>query len=150
MNAPGPSGLENEPIRGRTRLQKELFLIQKRLMKGSLSVSFPFRPFKYGPFCKEVYDDVQYLKREGLLAEEKCYVPGKGVYVDFKLTEKGQSEATRLASTEEGEKLLKVAATVKKEFNQMGVADLVVFTHKEYPGYVLEGYESTHDVEQTT
>jgi uncharacterized protein YwgA len=138
LNAPGLSGVENEPIKGRTKLQKLLFLIQKSIPKNSLLVSYPFRPFKYGPFCKEVYDDLQFLKEEGLIKEEKEYLKEKGIYVKFKLTEKGQQKARELANTPEGIELVKVVTDIKKKFNHMTVADLVEFTHEQYPGYVLE------------
>lgn len=142
LNAPGLSNIENEPIRGRTKLQKLLFLIQKRIPKNSLLVSYPFRPFKYGPFCKEVYDDLQFLKKEGLIEEAKEYLKDKGIYVKFKLTEKGQQKAREIASTPAGMEIAKIVNDVKKEFNSMSVANLVEFTHRKYPGYVLEENES--------
>ena len=138
LNTSGPSCLEDEPIRGRTRLRKEIFLAQKQLPKGLLSVSYPFIPFKYGPFCKEVYDDIQYAKKNGLLEERQDYQPDSGVIVEFRLTDKGQAEAKRMASTSDGKVLVGICADIKKEFNGMGVADLVRFTHEQYPGYVRE------------
>jgi uncharacterized protein YwgA len=140
LNARGTSGAENELIRGRTKLQKELFLIQKRLQKGSLSVQYPFKPFKYGPFCVEVYDDVNYLKQQGWLEEaQEGYRPDSGIIAVFKLTERGQSEAKKVAIKPENAELVKLVTAIKQEFNGMPVVDLVRFTHKEYPNYVSGG-----------
>ncbi len=64
----GSSDQVNESISGRTRLMKMLFLFDKEIRKaferdvGLEIIDFPvFEPWHYGPFSKQVFDDLEFL-----------------------------------------------------------------------------------------
>ena len=65
--APGPSGEWGEPVQGRTRLVKLLFLLNESWKRsresGPLVPSFyEFYPYRFGPFSKEIFDDVEFFR----------------------------------------------------------------------------------------
>ncbi|RKL61624.1 hypothetical protein DXT63_15615 [Thermoanaerobacteraceae bacterium SP2] len=68
LYAPGRTGEYNEKIEGRTRLQKMVFLFEKEVypnFKKDALISeedLPkFESYHYGPFSKQVFDDIEFL-----------------------------------------------------------------------------------------
>jgi uncharacterized protein len=64
----------NEPIIGRTRLVKMVFLFQKEiypLFKKNIPLVeqnfYEFFPWNFGPFSKQVYDDLTFFKLRGFI-----------------------------------------------------------------------------------
>ena len=133
--AGGTNNTENEPIVGKTRLQKELFLAQKVLKDHHISRPYSFRPYHYGPFCKDVYNDIEWLKSEGLV-EEKREESVAGIVRVFRLTQSGLDQTRDLIRLQDLEDSFRLIRGIKKEYNSMSVIDLVELTHREYPEYV--------------
>jgi len=69
---------DGEPIEGRTRLQKLVFLMQKRLEEAGedplQSDDYEFIPYDYGPFSKELYDDLDETIARGRACHRKRHV----------------------------------------------------------------------------
>ena len=72
--APGKTGVVNEPIVGRTKLVKLLFLFKKEALehfrKGTPINEdnfYQFFPWKYGPFSTDVYDDLTFFLLRGFV-----------------------------------------------------------------------------------
>jgi len=63
IDAAKPKSLE--PV----HLQKILFLLDKNLKPKHLKVDrfYRFRPYDYGPFCSDIYGDVEALAESGLV-----------------------------------------------------------------------------------
>ncbi len=68
LYSPGIENNINEPIKGRTRLIKMMFLFNEEIKKSFLSDSKieiekyqAFYPWDYGPFSKEIYDDIEFF-----------------------------------------------------------------------------------------
>lgn len=68
LYSPGLTKEVNEPINGRTRLTKMIFLFQKEwfpTFKKNVHIQekelYNFFPWNYGPFSKEVYDDISFF-----------------------------------------------------------------------------------------
>src|SRR5688572_9464290 len=68
LYSPGNTDKVNEPITGRTRLIKMLFLFKEELWpkfrKGvdlQDEEMYNFIPWNYGPFSKDVYDDLTFF-----------------------------------------------------------------------------------------
>jgi hypothetical protein len=67
----------NEPIEGRTRIVKMMFLFDKEIKKEFIKdssidlIEFPdFTPWKYGPFSKQIYDDIEFfINNEYIISE---------------------------------------------------------------------------------
>src|SRR5216684_4120099 len=64
----GPRGIVAEPIIGRTRLMKMIFLFDKELRRDFRfetavdAAAIPvFEPYDFGPFSSEVYTDLEFL-----------------------------------------------------------------------------------------
>lgn len=77
LYAPGRSGRLNEPIAGRTRLVKMMFLFKKEALehfrRGTAineSNFYSFFPWNFGPFSREVYDDLTFFILRGFIAEQ--------------------------------------------------------------------------------
>ncbi|MDO5574941.1 MAG: hypothetical protein Q4G60_13290 [bacterium] len=62
LYAPGKGDEINEPIWGRTRLEKMMFIFEKELAEGfyhNVDVALPeFIPYLYGPYSMELLDDL--------------------------------------------------------------------------------------------
>ena len=67
---PGRTGRQFEPIAGRTRLMKLLYLLDKEAAIGKrldLPSFYSFEAYHYGPFSKDVFDDIEFLRNVGLV-----------------------------------------------------------------------------------
>ena len=136
LYARGSSGKINEPIGGITRLQKELFLVQKTLHDEGIKYKYPFRPYRMGPFSRDLYRDIEWMKSENVIQEERLHFKDKGIYRIFKLTSKGCKEVSNLMKKPTIFRILRVVEQVKRQYNSMKLLDLVEFTHQVFPEYV--------------
>lgn len=82
LYAKGHHGKQCEPIRGRTRLMKMIFLFQKEIrQKFNLDKDFPdealpeFTPYDFGPFSAQVYSDLEFLINLGFVAARPVNEP---------------------------------------------------------------------------
>ena len=71
---PGCSKENNEPIKGRTRITKMMFLFEKELFKNFNNISEESLPsffaYNYGPFSKDLLDDIRFFKNIGFIEEK--------------------------------------------------------------------------------
>jgi len=77
LYSPGLSNKVNEPIRGRTRLMKMIFLFKEELQKEflkekrNLEFSLPeFYPWHYGPFSKDVFNDLEFFRNNSYIIDQ--------------------------------------------------------------------------------
>ncbi len=77
LYSPGVGTSFNEPIVGRTRLVKMLFLFWKECLKQfkrGLAITeenfYEFFPWNFGPFSKEVYNDLMFFLLRGFIESE--------------------------------------------------------------------------------
>jgi uncharacterized protein YwgA len=127
---------ENEPIVGKTRLQKELFLSQIALREYGISGKYSFRPYNYGPYSREIYTDIEWLKRKTWITEQEIHSPQLGIIRKFLLTSVGISESKKLITRFGYEEEFQIISKIKRDYNSMDVVDLVEYTHQEFPEYV--------------
>jgi len=135
LYAPGLSGKIMEPIKGKTRLQKEVFLAQKELRKAGIFTYYPFRPYKYGPYSIELYDDIEYMEHDEILSINKIDLKKKGIYAEYKITNKGREEIEEKIKSGLLNDAYKIIERLKKSYNDMNIVRLVELTHKVYPEY---------------
>ncbi len=69
LYSPGKTDKHNEPIDGRTRLTKMLFLFKEEALKyfrAGTKISsenfYEFFPWNFGPFSRDVYDDLTFFE----------------------------------------------------------------------------------------
>jgi len=74
LYARGSKGTQSEPIRGRTRLMKMLFLFDREIRrKFNLEQRIPdevlpdFSPYDFGPFSAQVFNDLEFLVDAGFV-----------------------------------------------------------------------------------
>lgn len=77
LYAPGVEEKVNEPIEGRTRIVKMLFIFRKEVLsqfrsKTHLTESefYEFFPWKFGPFSTQVYDDLTFFQLRGFVTSD--------------------------------------------------------------------------------
>lgn len=68
LYSPGIEAKINEPITGRTKLTKMMYLFEKQLysqfFEESIQIKLPdFEPYFFGPFSKQLFEDLAFLKQ---------------------------------------------------------------------------------------
>lgn len=122
-----------EPVEGRTRLQKMIFLIQKQLEESiSIGEVYEYFPYDYGPFSKELYEDLDELVKEGIIEEREETEEGEKKKYYYELTSKGR----KLVDDElQNEELKEKVEEIKSQYNEMNLPDLMDKIYSEYPDY---------------
>lgn len=80
LYCPGVNGKKNEPIIGRTKLTKMMFLFEKEIYKKFFKeieiINLPnFEPYHFGPFSKDVFDDLKFFISIGLINTSETDIP---------------------------------------------------------------------------
>lgn len=122
-------------IRGKTKLQKLLFLVQNELKKRGYKAKYAFRPYLYGPYSRELYTDIEWLKMNGLLKVRTTFDEDIGLMTDFVITEKGKSKLINLVDSQVYRNVDEIVNSVITKYGEMSVAQLVEFVHKEFLDY---------------
>ena len=163
VGADGVKGHPNEPIDGKTRLQKLLFLLAQHLHPD---VGARFEAHNFGPFDEAVSVDLQFLAGEGLIepvggtTEIEVLRPGSDrgdrilewirsrneestsrTLESYRLTQKGLGWVERFFASEEfgspeaKKRLATEAARLKRTYGRMPLEDLVEYVYEEYPDF---------------
>ena len=136
LYVPGKTGQPNESIFGRTRLQKEIFLVQRKLRElYQIKGLYYYRPYFHGPFSREVYNDFDWLELEGKTRKKTGRLPDGSAYEIFELTAKGIEEARAKTQDPLLEKIHDVVMEVKRNYNTKNLSTLVNEIHASYPEY---------------
>jgi uncharacterized protein YwgA len=161
LYAPGKTNVVNEPISGRTRLVKMLFLFKQEVLpefRAGTDISeenfYQFFPWDFGPFSSQVYDDISFFQLRGFIettasAEES--VPeavaewekwresteiGNDVDVyeeeTFRLTELGVAFSQRMFDRLT-EAQRKLLVTFKKRLGSAPLRALLRYVYQTYP-----------------
>jgi len=145
LHARGPSG--SDAIRGMTRLQKLLFVIDQHLDSRS-----GFHAHNYGPFNESVNDAASALRIAGLIGDERSAGPPSFdemiAHVErhsgpaerapelFALTSAGHAAAERLRrSNRQFEQLFRQVSELRRDWDASDLNDLVVRVYEEYPEF---------------
>ncbi|MCL2410116.1 MAG: hypothetical protein FWC97_00595 [Treponema sp.] len=79
LYCPGLTEKENEPITGRTRLTKMVFLFEKEIkgdfFKNMHINELNFESFNFGPYSKELFDNLKFFLSIRLIRADKTSVP---------------------------------------------------------------------------
>ncbi len=150
--AQGSTKKSNEEIRGITRLEKLLFLLDR---EGGFKGLYDFEAYDYGPWSGEVHDDIETLKEAGIVTSKKeapktfaeisdaieCVeqeagegAPEKVEVEIYSLTDAGAKAGGKLLDSlpkQSREKL----EEIKKKYNSMPLIDLIRYIYTRYPEY---------------
>lgn len=80
LYAPGIGTTYNEPIVGRTKLTKMMFLFEKQIYPGffdeTLEIKLPeFEPYFFGPFSKQMFEDLNFFEAIGFVEAIETNIP---------------------------------------------------------------------------
>jgi len=99
LYVPGNTGQGYEPIRGRTRLTKMIFIFEKEIYKKfefdkilPENVLPEFHPYKYGPFAKELYSNIEFFQNIGFINVR---------YIEYESTDEAKTESEEFVYWEE-------------------------------------------------
>lgn len=131
---------DGDEIVGRTRLQKMVFLMEQELddaiMDSLQSPDYNFIPYDYGPFSKELYDDLDALEEAGLIEVDEEDMPDGKVKYIYQLTDRGQSWMQhQLDGVNNVNAAHSLAESLKSEYNEVLLSELIDEVYAEYPKY---------------
>jgi len=131
LYSPGVENRFDEPIEGRIRLMKGLFLMSRE--KEFSELSYEFVPYLYGPVSFDVYSDLAELVRKGLVVDDKSKEPEAGYYY---LTTEGIAKGESLFNALPPETQEKVRQ-IKCLINQKSFIGLLKYVYSNYPEFAV-------------
>lgn len=131
--------MSNKVIDGRTRLEKLVFVAQKKLieeMKWRITTqTYNFRAFNYGPFSEEVLDDIASLELLKLVKVEG----GETSSQTYHITEKGVEIVKKITSENRVSALfINEIRKIANGLGKMPLNKLIELVYKEYPDYTTK------------
>jgi uncharacterized protein YwgA len=160
LYAKGETGKVNEPIRGITRLEKLMYLLDREGEFHKYLSNYQFVAYDYGPFSSRLWDDIETLKDESLglvevqevsssyfietsdaekAMEEESELKEKTLGSDAKkkveiysLSERGEKVANQLFNELSAEER-SILENIKRRFNSMSLFELIRYVYLKYP-----------------
>lgn len=173
----GKSSKNNEPIDGRTRIIKMMFLFREEIKKDFLKdknvelISFPeFFPWKYGPFSKDVYNDIEFFINNEFIASKILDTEMRGYEIEeylnwiedyafedekellnniqneerYFLTAKGEEYINTKFIINITENQKDIVSKFKQRINRASLDAILRYTYLKYPEYTkkskINGY----------
>jgi len=121
-------------IQGKTRLQKLAFLLDEEEL-GDQFDAYQFRKYDYGPFSKELLEDVESLEKKGLVEIRKSRTLGGNARYDYRLTEDGEAVVKDLFDRDETSPILDDAKSTLSNYGDMPLRELIERVYQKYPEY---------------
>lgn len=106
-------------INGRTKIQKLLFLLNR---KFDVEVPYNFNPYKHGPYCSDLDNDMGMLVDAGLLDKKEDF---------YTITPEGEETAQKML--EDFPEEVNKAIDQLKKYNKMELRRLLNLVYTQYP-----------------
>lgn len=138
-------------VAGITRLEKMMFLLQKETgFSGKLQNKFNFEPWKFGPFSKEIYADLDLLASLGLVDAEERTLPSYVEHTEreeysrlieddeeivektFALTDRGCKVSEKLRAFVSDKDWQEIEGLTKR-FEKVPLTRLIQYVYHRYP-----------------
>lgn len=107
-----------EPIRGKARMQKLVFMLSHRYGGGR---EMGFEPGAHGPYSKMVEEETRHLEEQGILSSD-----GR-----IEITKTGRKAAEAIANWESD--MLEIVERYKEMFNDMSEDEILAYICATYP-----------------
>jgi uncharacterized protein YwgA len=121
-------------ISGRTRMQKLAFLLDEEELDDE--DFYKFVKYDYGPFSKQLLNDLDRLEREGVIEEEESKTFSGNRRYDYRLSDEFADSVERLAETDdEVAEIVETARQVVREHNDKSIRALVEHVYDKHPKY---------------
>jgi hypothetical protein len=153
-----------QPVSGRTRLQKLIFLLEKdKKIATHLTSNFGFKAWKYGPFSDDLFRDIEFLENVSLVESRSAGLPAEAergeqgaldsdymddtaefsadqMYVlqDFSLTPQGERFVVERIEPKLPPGIKLAVQSAKKEYNRLNLGNLLRFVYSKYPRYAVK------------
>jgi len=121
-------------IKGKTRLQKLAFLLDKEELKDDFK-AYDFKKYDYGPFSKHLLQDTEWLKREGVVDINETRTFSGNARYDYELEEDWIEEVEDLAEEENISEIFAAAEQLVEKHEDKSIRDLVEHIYDHYPEY---------------
>jgi len=124
-----------EAVKGATRFQKLVFLVQKEKRFADV---FDFEPYKYGPYSSELAATVRGLEARGLVktdTETNAYGQERVVYT---LTTEGISRIREEMNERDLEEVFDAVEDIKTNYNDWGTERLLRYVYRKYGEYATD------------
>lgn len=128
-----------QQIRGITRFQKLVFLAQNEIDELQTK-GYHFDKHDYGPFSKDMYDDLDGLVSAGYIREEtNTTQSGKDRYT-YTLTKKGKGYVDDILTSNKAKSELEITElkNLKTEYGSVPILELIKRVYQDYPEYTTE------------
>ena len=160
LYAKGETDKVNEPVRGITRLEKLIYLLDREGGFHKYLSDYQFVSYDFGPFSSELWDDIETLKDESLSLVEAQEV-SSSYFIEISDAEKAMEEESELKEealdssvekkmeiyrlSERGKKVAKqlfneltpeeqsVLENIKRKFNSISLFELIRYVYLKYP-----------------
>ncbi len=119
----GTSKKNNEPIPSVTHLQKEIFLLFRRIPFSNMKDIYNFEPLWHGPFSKDLSKDLTDFQLRGLIS-----------FDELRLTDKGLKAAASICNSLTDFERHQIFE-VKARYNHMSLAELIDTVYSMYPKF---------------
>ena len=116
-------------VNGRVQFQKLLFLLEKNY---HIQTGYEFIPFKFGPYCQAVQEDIQHLIDYGYIEHEEVEKSGSEILHRYQITEYGEQF---LLENDFGEIYDQVIQDLCYDFKNYGLRQLIEYVYENYPEY---------------
>jgi uncharacterized protein YwgA len=122
------------PIQGRTRMQKMIFLFEKKVEMSE----YQFQAANFGPFSWRLSSAIDSLVHNGLIHESKSTFEGAEKY-EYDITKDGVDMVKEwLAMDTRHERYLEIMSALKREHNGMSLSNLLRRIYSQYPDYAVK------------
>jgi uncharacterized protein YwgA len=134
---------DEEPIEGRTRLQKMVFVIQQELVEEGLFTEdelYEFFAYDYGPFSKELAEAIDRMIEAGLLDEAEVEYDDEGnLKYLYELRPEGRALTEREMEGEGFARIIEKAEHFKQRYNrELSLPEVIDEVYARYPEYAEE------------
>ncbi len=119
----------NEPIKGRLKLQKMMFLLSDKIEEIKNQSSYDAD--NYGPYSEIVNEETQYLEQIGVLSSSPS---------EITLTKDGKEIANELLK-KENKNIVNALNEYKKFLNDLSSKELLAYVYLAYPDMTEESIE---------
>jgi uncharacterized protein YwgA len=123
-------GEMNEPMRGKTMLQKVIFILSREFPETNELTGLKYTKYYYGPFSRKLEKLVEDGRLRGLLKIVPTPV-GSVVRYDIAITETGKHQTRNYISANES--IVERMATRARELNAMNLPDVINIAYRLLP-----------------
>ncbi|WIV67530.1 PadR family transcriptional regulator [Natrialbaceae archaeon AArc-T1-2] len=123
---------DEEPIEGITRFMKLVFLAQEERLGRDI---YEYVPGQYGPFSKELYDDLDKLERKEFVERVDEPTIKENDRQVYQITDKGRRTLRQAREIPDNDfpEAVESISELKDSYNSMDLWDLLEYVYAEYP-----------------